>query len=630
MPTIAKERLLTDITKAKLNWTPLESWIYNISDTQRSNLLGVAIDHADLARIMSAPPAAAAAPVSLPVAVDWRNHAGRNFVSPVKNQGGCGSCVSFGTVGVVEAMGAIERNVSFLDLSEADLHFCSSHGANCGGWWPTNALDDVKSRGVVGEADFPYNSAFHGGATSCVAVPNHAGKATKITSWSALATMNDRKSWIANHGPVDAVFHVYDDFFGYGSGVYSHVSGGEAGYHCVQVVGYSDTEHCWMCKNSWGDSWGDHGFFKIAYGQCGIDDTSNDKDTSGNTLRFPMWGATGVVLPPPPAPHILTIDADINSDGRLEVFATSVTDHTVWNIWQTVPHAGPWSNFSMLGGQVKQLVSAMNSDGRLEIFGIGMDNALWHNWQTHPHAGPWSGWFSLGGGVKEISAARNSDGRLEVFAIGMDDALWDIWQTAPSGGWSGWVSLGGKVKHIASALNSDGRLEVFGIGMDDALWDVWQTVPHGGPWSGWVSLGGKVKQICAACNSDGRLEVFGIGMDDGAYDIWQTKPHAGPWSAWNSLGGKVKQLSIELNSDGRLELFGIGMDDGLWNTWQTVAHGGPWSGWNSLGGKVKRISSARNSDGRLEVLGIGMDDGLWSNWQTHPHAGPWSGWAKLA
>jgi hypothetical protein len=78
----------------------------------------------------------------------------------------------------------------------------------------------------------------------------------------------------------------------------------------------------------------------------------------------------------------------------------------------------------------------------LEVFGIGGDGALYNMWQTAPHAGPWSGWNRLGGWVSQISAALNSDGRLEVFGIGSDSDLYNIWQTAPHAGpWSGWNKL---------------------------------------------------------------------------------------------------------------------------------------------------------------------------------------------
>jgi hypothetical protein len=254
--------------------------------------------------------------------------------------------------------------------------------------------------------------------------------------------------------------------------------------------------------------------------------------------------------------------AAINSDGRLETFVLA-TNGSVWNIWQTRPHAGPWSRINGLGGIVKQpLCVALNSDGRLEIFGIGTDNAAYNNWQTAPHAGPWSGWNRLGGWVSQLAVACNSDGRLELFGIGSDGALYNMWQQAPhSGPWSGWNRLGGVVKRICVSLNSDGRLEVFGIGSDNALYNIWQTAPHSGPWSGWNRLGGWVSQIASTINSDGRLEVFGIGGDGALYNIWQQRPHSGPWSGWNRLGGWVKQIVPTCNSDGRLEVFGIGGDE---------------------------------------------------------------------
>ena len=322
--------------------------------------------------------------------------------------------------------------------------------------------------------------------------------------------------------------------------------------------------------------------------------------------------------------------AAINSDGRLETFLRS-TSGGVWNIWQQVPHAGPWSPISGLGGIVKQpLCSALNSDGRLEIFGIGTDNAAYNNWQMNAHAGPWSGWNRLGGWVSQLAVARNSDGRLELFGIGSDGALYNMWQMNPHAGpWSGWNRLGGWVKQICVSLNTDGRLEVFGIGSDNALYNIWQTVPHAGPWSGWNRLGGWVKQIVSDVNSDGRLEVFAIGSDNALYDIWQTAPHAGPWSGWNRLGGWVKQIASKINSDGRLEVFGIGSDNALYNIWQTVPHAGPWSGWNRLGGWISQVSVERNSDGRLEAFGIGSDSNLYNIWQVNPHAGPWSGWNRL-
>jgi acylphosphatase len=324
-----------------------------------------------------------------------------------------------------------------------------------------------------------------------------------------------------------------------------------------------------------------------------------------------------------------------NSDGRLEVFGVG-TDRAVWHTWQQAAHAGPWSGWASLGGVVTSTpVTVDNADGRLELFARGTDRALYHNWQTAPHAGPWSGWHSLGGLItSDPCVVCNSDGRLEAFARGSDGALWHIWQTAPHAGpWSGWASLGGLItSDPVAVVNTDGRIEVFARGGDNALWHIWMTAPHAGPWSGWASLGGSlVSDPTVFVNSDGRIEVFVRGTDSALYHIWMTMPHAGPWSAWASLGGTLLgDPEVIDNSDGRLEVFARGTDKALWHIWMTAPHSGPWSGWSSLGGIIESDPAVSvNSDGRLEIFALGQDGALYHIWQQAAHSGPWSGWASL-
>jgi len=73
---------------------------------------------------------------------------------------------------------------------------------------------------------------------------------------------------------METAFDVYEDFFNYESGVYTHVSGSFAGGHAVKMLGWGveNGVEYWLCANSWGTGWGQlGGFFKIAKGQCGID-----------------------------------------------------------------------------------------------------------------------------------------------------------------------------------------------------------------------------------------------------------------------------------------------------------------------------------------------------------------------
>ncbi len=64
--------------------------------------------------------------------------------------------------------------------------------------------------------------------------------------------------------------NVYEDFFYYERGVYRASYGGYIGDHAVCVVGFDDANSCWICKNSWGTGWGESGWFKIGYGECGM------------------------------------------------------------------------------------------------------------------------------------------------------------------------------------------------------------------------------------------------------------------------------------------------------------------------------------------------------------------------
>jgi hypothetical protein len=206
--------------------------------------------------------------------VDWRNRFGLDAVTPVEDQGGCGSCVAFGTIATMESMLIIERNIT-LELSEAELLFCG--GGSCGGWWPTSAVTYLETSGVAQESCFPYVPV----NMPCDPCSRRDEEAIKITTSATVFGVPQRKQYLAWVGPMIAVFEVYDDFFGYTGGVYTHVTGGLAGLHCVEVIGYDDLGGFWICKNSWGTGWGENGFFCIGYGQCGIDST------------YPFWGISG-------------------------------------------------------------------------------------------------------------------------------------------------------------------------------------------------------------------------------------------------------------------------------------------------------------------------------------------------
>jgi C1A family cysteine protease len=227
--------------------------------------------------------AAAITATGTPAAYDLRNVDGHNYITPIRDQGNCGSCVAFGSVATVEGTFRWQRRDANLqvDLSEAELYYCiaRAQGRNCSnGWWCDKGIDAFKTDGVVDEACYPYTAGDQNCTNRC---SNWQSRLTKINGWHPITSVADMKTWISTRGPLSCAFTVYNDFFNYRSGVYRHVSGGVAGGHCVCCVGYNDAGGYWICKNSWGPNWGDDGFFCIAYGECGIDSE--------------MWAVDGVV-----------------------------------------------------------------------------------------------------------------------------------------------------------------------------------------------------------------------------------------------------------------------------------------------------------------------------------------------
>jgi C1A family cysteine protease len=298
------------IHKSGAKWTATETeFIKTLDVEQRGDRLGVVLDREALEKIRRQPPLDMAALIAkfekkigwtpergdaahidavrkrlelhldiiFPpwfITIDWRNRKGRNNVTSVKDQGGCGSCVAFGTTATLESMLLIEHNVG-LDLSEAELLNCG--GGSCGGWWPDSAVSYLLSQGIAQESCFPYQPQ----NMVCTTCSERNGEAIQISNQITINDVVQRKQYIENIGPVMCVFEVFQDFYSYTGGIYSHVWGSSVGLHCVEVIGFNNFFGYWICKNSWGTGFGENGFFKIAFGECQIDTT------------FPFWGISG-------------------------------------------------------------------------------------------------------------------------------------------------------------------------------------------------------------------------------------------------------------------------------------------------------------------------------------------------
>jgi len=193
--------------------------------------------------------------VALPDSFDWRTQGG---VTPVKNQGQCGSCWAFSTVAAVESAELI-KNKKTLSLSEQQLVDCDKKSAGCNGGYPDTALAYVQSTGLESESAYPYKGK--NGACANAAAQTH----TRIASAHSLSHPVPENTLMTalQTGPVVVLMDASgNDFQSYKSGIIS--SGSKQLNHAVLAVGY--TSNSWIIKNSWGTSWGQAGYFQIARG----------------------------------------------------------------------------------------------------------------------------------------------------------------------------------------------------------------------------------------------------------------------------------------------------------------------------------------------------------------------------
>jgi C1A family cysteine protease len=193
--------------------------------------------------------------VILTADVDWTT---QGAVTAIKNQGQCGSCWAFSATGALEGLSKIGYG-TLQSFSEQQLVDCSGSYGNqaCNGGLMDNAFKFVKANGIVLEESYPYKAVK--GACSKTTGEFKISGFTDVKDCKTLATaLATRPISIA----VDAT-----NWSSYKSGTFNNC--GKQLNHGVLLVGVSDT--FWRVKNSWGTSWGESGFIKLATGNtCGL------------------------------------------------------------------------------------------------------------------------------------------------------------------------------------------------------------------------------------------------------------------------------------------------------------------------------------------------------------------------
>ncbi len=207
--------------------------------------------------------------VNYPSNFDWSQ---QGAVTPVKNQGQCGSCWAFSSTGALEGLHYIKTG-KLLSFSEQELVDCSSSVGNsgCNGGLMDLAFKYVENHGICTEKSYPYN----GTDQAC----SQCDEVFKISGFQDVTPNNESALQEAVYKqPVSVAIEAdQSDFQFYSHGVFDSPCGTNLD-HGVLTVGWGvlNGKDYWKVKNSWGQEWGDNGYILLArntpesHGQCGI------------------------------------------------------------------------------------------------------------------------------------------------------------------------------------------------------------------------------------------------------------------------------------------------------------------------------------------------------------------------
>ncbi|MEW5922886.1 MAG: C1 family peptidase [Candidatus Zixiibacteriota bacterium] len=235
---------------------------------------------------------------SLPVSFDWRDSAA---LTPIRDQGGCGSCWAFSTTGPLES--AIKREFGiYVDLSEQWLIDCNTHMWGCyGGYYAHDyhmwKVGKCGHYGAVPEEDFPYLEE----EGYCNGEHTHP---YIIHDWSYIGddlfnpSIEAMKQAILDYGPICAGIFVNDPFRAYTGGVFNACNDSIIN-HTINIVGWDDTQGTngiWIIRNSWGTDWGEDGYMRIEYGCSYVGQSPNYVEFIPLREQIPLLSRTGLLI----------------------------------------------------------------------------------------------------------------------------------------------------------------------------------------------------------------------------------------------------------------------------------------------------------------------------------------------
>jgi len=448
-------------------------------------------------------------PSPFPAAFDWRASGG---VTDVKNQGGCGSCWAFGTVGPLEANVKI-KDATTTDLSEQYLVSCNTDGWSCdGGWWAHDYHQwkrppSESEAGAVYEANFPYQAddppnvpcrgpyphPYKLSSWACIG----AGAAKPHCCTGSILSREAIKQAIMTYGPVSAVVCVGPAFGGYTGGVLVD-DDGPCTNHGIVLVGWDDnqgTNGVWILRNSWGPGWGEGGYMRIGY------DISN-VGACANYVVYRLQRRN---------------PSDFDGDGKsdMAVFRPS------WGAWFVLRSDSNWTTSIAKGWGTNgdtPLAGDFDGDGK-------SDMAVFRP--------SWGAWFILLSGsnyTTSIAKGWGTNGDIPLAGDFDGDGKADMAIFRPS--WGTWfVLLSGSnyTTYIAKGWGTGGDIPLAGDFDGDGKADMAVFRPSLGTWFVLLSGSNYTTYVAKGWGTNGDTPLAGDFDGDGKADMAVFRPSLGTW-----------------------------------------------------------------------------------------------------
>jgi len=197
--------------------------------------------------------------------IDWVS---KGAVTPVKDQGRCGSCWAFSATAAIESYAKLSGKYGLEVLSAQQINSCDKRDGGCNGGNTETAYEYVRGAGgIETESDYPYTSG--GGSTgSCRFESSRI--AVTISGYHSVSRGESALKNALNAGPASLCLAA-SSWQSYRGGILSRCDNQVD--HCVQGTGYSGSSY-WRIRNSWGTGWGESGFIRLAQGQdlCKVSD----------------------------------------------------------------------------------------------------------------------------------------------------------------------------------------------------------------------------------------------------------------------------------------------------------------------------------------------------------------------